>query len=82
MKSITIHNLDPQLYQSLKRKAESQDLSLNKLIKRLLALQLGIAKPTQKSNFSQFFRAWDENDFQEFQTSQTDFSKINKDDWK
>jgi predicted DNA-binding ribbon-helix-helix protein len=82
MKSITIHNLDQNLYQELKKHASEKDLSLNKLVKKLLELQLGLKKQSKKADFSSFNQLWNDKDYQEFQETQSEFSSVNQDDWK
>lgn len=80
--SITIHNLDPVLYATLREKAEATNLSLNRLIKALLAQSLGLTKRQKVADFSQFLNQWSQEDYDEFIQSQTDFSTVNPADWK
>jgi plasmid stability protein len=82
MPSITIHNLDIELYKSLKQKADAHELSLNKLIKRILTSSLGLNSKSQKADFSEFANSWSDLEFQEFAQSQSDFTKIKDDEWK
>lgn len=80
--SITIHNLDPLLYSALREQAESDSLSLNRLIKNLLAQSLGLTKSGKVADFSEFSSRWSQDDLEEFQASQSDFSIINPVDWQ
>ena len=69
MKSLTIHGLEPELYERLKEKACQQGLSLNKTIKNLLETSLGIRKSeneNHREDFIEFLGVWTEADKKEF----------------
>ena len=80
--SLTIHNLDPVLYGELKQKAETANVSLNRLIKTLLTQALGLNKTTKIADFSDFSNQWTQNELTEFQQTQTQFSTVDATDWK
>ena len=54
MKSITIRGIDKQLAELIKSKAESENLSVNKTIKKLLETSLGIKPRIEKKNLKDF----------------------------
>lgn len=84
MKSLTIHGLDDELARLLEKKAQKEDTSLNKTIKKLLAESLGYAdkkKSRQKNDFSEFFGVWTDKDLKEFEKATQDQEKIYKEDW-
>lgn len=84
MKSITIHGLDDLQYELIRKKAQSQGLSLNKTIKKLLDDSLGIKSPdtyNRKKDFQEFMGLWSKSDVNKFNTSVKDFETINDEDW-
>ncbi|MHC4873091.1 MAG: hypothetical protein ACYTFY_14710 [Planctomycetota bacterium] len=85
MKSITIHGLDSQTAKMIQDRAENENLSLNKTIKKLLEEALGI-KPKDSGNhadeFAEFYGSWDEKDVEEFNKATADLRKIDKEDWE
>jgi hypothetical protein len=82
MKSITIHNLDPVLYSNLKKIAEKQDQSLNKIIKKILASSIGLTTQSKKADFSFLSKKWSSEEHDEFTESQKFFEKIDLPDWQ
>lgn len=85
MKSITIHGVDKQLAELIKSRAESEGLSVNKTIKKLLETSLGIKPQADKKNlndFKEFCGLWTDEDLTEFQEKTSDMRKINKKDWR
>lgn len=84
MSSITIHNLDHKLDCVLRKKANSQQLSLNKLIQKLLKQALGIDSKQNKKNtvyFKQFLGVWSGSDVKEFNRNTSGFEKIDREEW-
>lgn len=83
MKSITIHDLDKELYASLQSQATSQSTSLNKTIKQLLRKSLGLTqKRAEKRDFSKFFGVWSKKEADAIDKVLEDFEKIDEEDWK
>lgn len=85
MKSLTIHALDEQLAEQIKRRAQELSISMNELIKRLLAESLGIkapATPPHKGDFAGFCGAWTDDDVQAFEERVADMERIDPEDWK
>lgn len=83
MKSITIHNLDGELYAKLKDQADSLGLSLNKLVKRLLRSQMGL-DPThnkKKRDLSFMVNPMSDKEFAQFQESLKVFDQIDPREW-
>jgi len=84
MKSITVHDLDSELYTSLRSQAESQGLSLNKAVKQLLRKSLGLThKRSERRDFSKFFGIWSKKEADEFdKIINEEFETIDEEDWK
>ena len=80
--SLTIHNLDPLLYSELKQKAETTNVSLNRLIKTLLTQALGLNKTAKIADFSAFSNQWKPEELESFQQTQTQFSTVDVKDWQ
>ena len=84
MKSITVHDLDNELYASLRSQATSQGLSLNKTIKQILRESLGLThKLAKKRDFSKFVGVWSKKEADEFdKIINEEFENIDEEDWK
>jgi hypothetical protein len=85
MKSLTIHGLDEQLAALIKQKASEDGLSLNKEIKKLLELSLGLREResmAHRDEFQQFLGVWTPMEEAEFRATQVDFNKVDTSDWR
>lgn len=83
MKSITIHNLEPDLNLQIRRKARSEGKSLNQTIKWLLRKSLGISKTTVKNtDFDEFFGVWSSSEAKKIEKALEDFERIDPQDWQ
>lgn len=85
MSSITIHKMEDQLAKELKRKAQSESVSVNAMVKRLLSEALGIKvaqEPPYKGEFEQFLGLWSDADAQEFEANIADMNTVNPEDWR
>ena len=85
MKSITIHGVDDQLNDLIKSKAESEGLSVNKTVKKLLETSLGVKPQPEKKNyddFKEFCGLWAKADLDEFEDKTTDLRKTDTKDWQ
>ena len=85
MKSITIHGIDNQLAELIKSKAESEGLSINKTVKKLLETSLGVRPQTERKNwndFKEFCGLWTQADLDEFEAKTADLRKTDKKDWQ
>ncbi|MCB0562784.1 MAG: hypothetical protein KDD01_00250 [Phaeodactylibacter sp.] len=84
MKSITIHNLDSRLATLIERRAKEEGVSMNKLIKGLLAQALGLStqhRQDREEEFKDLFGSWSQAEFDEFEKQTEDFRTIHPDDW-
>jgi hypothetical protein len=85
MKSITIHGIDEQLVNLIQSKAESEGLSINKTVKKLLEVSLGVKPQNERKNlgdFKEFCGVWTQSDLDEFEEKTADLRKIDKKDWQ
>ena len=85
MKSITIHGIDDQLATLIQSKAESEGLSINKTVKKLLEASLGVKPQIDKKNledFKEFCGFWTQSDLEEFEEKTADLRKIDDRDWQ
>jgi hypothetical protein len=84
MKSITVHNLDDSLAAVLRHKARQDGSSLNRTIKRLLALAVGLKgeKPVARGDFKRFCGAWNGKEALEFSAAMKSFERFDKADWQ
>jgi len=85
MHSITIHDVDPSLWELVKEKAKNDDQSLNKTIKGLLEQALGVKKVknnNKRNEFKKFCGIWTDAETKEFNLAAKDFDTIDMSDWK
>ena len=85
MKSFTIHGVEKPLADLIKDKAESEGLSVNKTIKKVLEEYLGVKpRPERKniSDFNDFCGLWTQDDLNEFENRTSDLREIDHSDWK
>jgi len=85
MKTISIHNLDAQIERLIKERAKSEGVSVNKVIKGILAQAFGI-KPADESprreEFEEFCGIWTARDVKEFDARVGDMGKVDPEDWR
>ena len=85
MKSISIHGIDDPLAELIKSKAQSEGLSINKTVKKLLEESLGV-KPRNKGinrgDFEEFCGIWSNSDLTEFEDKTEDLRNVNDGDWQ
>ncbi len=85
MKSITIHGIDDPLAELIKSKAQSEGLSINKTVKKLLEESLGI-KPRDRginrSDFEEFCGIWSESELTEFEDKTRELRNVNQEEWQ
>ena len=84
MKSITIHGIDEKTEKLIKKRAKSEDTSVNKVMKGLLAEALGTDK-TKKDNREEFldlFGVWTEEEGKQFFKTIKDLETVHPEDWK
>ncbi|MEW6265785.1 MAG: hypothetical protein AB1641_22155 [Thermodesulfobacteriota bacterium] len=85
MKAITIHDLDKPLADLIKARAQTEGLSLNKTVKKLLEEALGITPAPRGKNrpeFEEFRGLWSKPDLLEFDKRTKGLRKIDPEDWR
>ena len=85
MKSITIHNLEPELEKGITAEAKRLGLSLNKTIKKLLRDSMNLSpekKSGKKADFSDLAGTWTQEEYDEFEKNTAIFEKIDEEMWK
>jgi len=84
MASITIHGLEDPLDSLIREKARRQGISLNKVIKQLLAESLGLSQKnnTPENDFADFSGVWSPEDLEEFIGNTEALSHIDPRDWE
>ena len=83
MKSITIHGIDKETEKLIKKRAKSEGTSVNKTVKALLAMALGLNKDKHdnREEFLDLFDIWTESDEKLFFEAIKDLEKIHPEDW-
>ena len=82
MKSFTIHNIENELYDQLKKEADSLGLSLNKLVKKLLHKQYNPGnQPKKKRDLSFMMTPLTEIELKEFNDAIKIFDTIDAEQW-
>lgn len=84
MSSISIHNLDLNIEEKVKKLAEKKHQSINKTVKDILKEKFeepssGIAN---RKRFEKFCGVWGEQEYKEFSEATEDFNKVDPEDWK
>lgn len=86
MKTFTIRGIDEELHSSLKESADSESVSLNQWILRVLRQVVGLGKQrdhTQENHdLDYLFGIWSEEDYRLFEESQESFRKIDGEIWR
>lgn len=85
MKSFTIHGVEKPLADLIRAKAESEGLSINKTIKKLLEECLGVKPQPEGKNlrdFQDFCGQWAKDDLDEFEKKTSDLREIDDADWQ
>lgn len=85
MKSITIHGIDEPLAELIKSKAQTEGLSINKTLKKVLEEAFGV-KPrhqgTDRSEFEEFCGIWSKTELAEFEIKTNKLRKVDPGDWQ
>jgi hypothetical protein len=84
MKSITVHGIDRETEKLIKEQARSAGMSVNKVMKELLAKALGLGKgkPDHRDEFADLFGVWTEADEKQFLKAVKDLESVRPEDWK
>ncbi len=85
MKSISVHNLDDQLSDLIAFRARQEGLSMNRMIKKLLAESLGVRpkdESVRRREFEEFCGIWSEEELREFEEGTLDLRRVDEGDWQ
>jgi len=84
MKSITIHGIDEETEKLINQRAKSAGMSVNKIVKELLAKALGLDKDRidHRDEFLDLFGVWTEEDEKQFLEAVQDLETVHPGDWK
>lgn len=87
MRSITIHDLDPELDRRILEVAQEKGLSLNKTLKGLLRQAVGLSAgkarhPDHTSDFEEFCGVWNQEETAAFTAVVGEDRRIDHEDWK
>jgi len=82
MKSLTIHNLDDELYNLICADAKKNRRSMNQEIKDKLHLYYSQNVVTDSNSFSKFLGLWDNVDKIEFNNNTAEMQAIDERDWQ
>ncbi len=83
MKSITIHNMEPDLDSAIRQIAQRTGLSQNRVVKKLLRKALGLdAEAAPRRDFSAFCGLWSQEEAEAFEQAIRAFEQIDKDLWE
>ncbi|MBI5211342.1 MAG: hypothetical protein HY927_15315 [Elusimicrobia bacterium] len=83
MKSLTIHGMDDAMAGRLAARAKEAGVSLNKLVKSLLAKALGLpsVRSERRKDFDAFCGVWTPKEAEVFRGAVRGFEKIDREDW-
>ena len=82
MAAITLRNLDPELFQLLRRRADEEGTSLNKVVQQLLHQALGLARSAQKyDDLDHHIGAWTKEQGEEFDQALEEQRRIDPELW-
>ena len=83
MKSLTIHNIDPDVVKAIEQLADATGLSQNKVVKKLLRKALGLeGQKKPRRDFSPFCGVWSKEEAEAFETAVQSFDRVDKDLWQ
>ena len=85
MKSITVHNIEPKLAGIIEKKARQTGVSLNNMIKTLLAQAVGLKSTPEvywKKEFEDLFGSWTKTEEKQFLKNISDLSHVDPKDWE
>jgi hypothetical protein len=85
MKSLTIHAMDDQLAAQIKHRAQEMSVSMNELVKMVLAEGLGIKAPVappHHDDFAVFCGTWTDDEARAFESGIADMRKVDPEEWR
>ena len=83
--NFNLKNIPPEVMAALKRKAKTQNTSVNLLILKLIEKSMGVSYEIKKSTYhdlDKFAGTWTTKDAESFTENTKDFEKINKNLWE
>jgi hypothetical protein len=84
MKSISIHGVDEETEKLIKKRAKTEETSVNKVVKALLAKALGIDRDNtdNREEFMDLSGIWTEDEEKQFFEAIKDLEQIHPEDWQ
>lgn len=85
MANVTLRNLDDVLYEALKQRAKSENVSLNTLLLRLIGESTGMKKPRRTAlhhDLDALAGTWSEADAEAFARASAGLDAIDAELWK
>lgn len=86
MKTISIHGVDKEAEKLIRERAKSQSLSVNKVVKNLIADALGMDGKTKKKDktddYTDLCGVWTKGEAEKFLDTISDLKVIDSEDWK
>ncbi len=83
MKSITIHDIDNDLFRRISKKSKKYGLSQNRTVKFILQnTLLPDKKAARREMFSDLFGKWTKAEQAEFEENIKDVEEVDESDWK
>ena len=80
MASITLHNIEEKVYETIKEKAKVNNSSINAFLKDIL--NKTFANKHTESNLIEFSGIWSQDEFNEFDENTEDTKVILDEDWE
>jgi plasmid stability protein len=83
MKSITIHGIDEETAKIIRKRAQVEGRSVNKIMKEMIGESLGpgSGKKDNREEFADLCGAWTENEEKAFLATVEDMAYVDEEDW-
>lgn len=86
MKSISVHGIDKETERTIKERAKAGGMSVNKVVKELIANSLGFGNrgsgPDKREEFADLCGAWTNEEAEGFLRSIGDLKTVDPRDWR
>lgn len=84
MKSISIHGLNKEAADRLRKRAQTAGKSVNKTVKEILEKALGVAPAPKdhREDFIEFLGIWTKEESKKFHEAVEDMEKVDPGEWK
>lgn len=83
MSSITIHSIEAELKRRLDEEARKRGSSKNRLIKEILAQELGLSVGEHHGDeYAEFCGIWSDEERRSFEETQRENSRVDRSDWE